>query len=101
MRPVVWHTPMVSTAAAPMSRLHVLSKSVERVQGQRERPLEWAPTMRLVRTVRIGGLTCWSPPQVGAARPGLGNCVSRRGLRYTGRFVRCRAVWRRVKTGGV
>ena len=27
-----------------MSRLHVLNKSVERVPGQRERPLEWAPT---------------------------------------------------------
>ena len=44
VRPVVLHISMVSTAAAPMSRPHVLSKWVRRVQGQRERPLEWAPT---------------------------------------------------------
>jgi hypothetical protein len=44
VRRVVLHISMVSTAAPSMSRLHVLNKSVERVQGQRERPLEWAPT---------------------------------------------------------
>ena len=36
MRPVVLHISMVSTAGAPMSRLHVLSKWVGRVQGQRK-----------------------------------------------------------------
>ena len=73
MRRLVRHISMISTAAAPMSRFHVRSKSGERVPGQRERPLQWAPTSFLdVRECSACGSTSVSAVGFGciSSRPG-------------------------------